>query len=266
MGYFDKDYLLMNENGNKSGYYSFFFNGESSKKRKSTRYLEHTSQENVKLHLIDNSNYNYPEQFKTFQGITSPEVLYCLGDLSLFRRHIIMIGGSRNASNRAQELAYKCGRLIAEQGFTVASGYARGVDMAAHLGALEAGGDTIAILPYGLFKFKLNHAIREVFDLERVLVVSELPPSSRFTVRSALSRNKLLVALSRAVIVIEPSKTGGTWFSARYAGKMGKPLYFLEGKRKYMISKLESIGGKRLQVKNGAPELSKICEDAGKGE
>ena len=184
----------MNENKNISGYHSFPFNGESPEKSNSTRYLEHTSQENVKLHLIDNSNYNYPEQFKTFKGLTSPEVLYCLGDSSLFRKHIIMIGGSRNASNRAQELAYKCGRLIAEQGFTVASGYARGVDMAAHLGALEAGGDTIAILPYGLFKFKLNHAIREVFDLERALVVSELPPSSRFKVISALIRNKLLVA------------------------------------------------------------------------
>ena len=183
-----------------------------------------------------------------------------MGNLSIFKKQAIMVCGARNASKIGLELAYKCGRLIAEQRFTLASGYARGVDIAAHLGALEAGGDTIAILPYGLLKFRLNHEMREGFDLERFLAVSELHPLCPFTVRNAFRRNKILVAISKAVIVVEPGETGGTWYSAQYASKIGKPLYFLEGMRPSIISKLESMGGQRLEVNKHTPDLKKVYE------
>lgn len=222
-----------------------------------------TQHEESNLLEIHEDHYDYPEQFKSFLGNETPRVLFCIGNYSLLKNQIIMICGARNASENGRELAYKCGRLIAEQGYTVASGYARGVDMAAHLGALEAGGSTIAILPYGLLKFKVNRAIREAFEceqflFEQFLAVSELPPSCPFTGRNALRRNKLLVALSGAVIVIESGETGGTWFSAKYASTKDKPLYFFEGLRQDVIPKLESIGGKRLKIKKGAPDLRKI--------
>jgi len=224
----------------------------------STSCPDFTQQEKCNLLEIHEDHYDYPEQFKSFLGNKTPRVLFCIGNYSLLKSQVIMICGSRNASGHGCELAYKCGRLIAEQDYTVASGYARGVDIAAHLGALEAGGSTIAILPYGLLKFRINRAIREAFDFEQFLAVSELPPSCPFTGRNALRRNKLLVALSRAIIVIESGETGGTWFSAKYASKKDKPLYFFEGLRPDVIPKLESIGGKRLKIKKGAPDLRKI--------
>ena len=207
---------------------------------------------------IGRGSRDYPEQLISLFEKRSPAELFCHGDVSLFKTPLIMVCGARNASAAACNLAYACGRLIAEQGYTVASGYARGVDMAAHLGALEAGGSTIAILPYGLGKFKLQSEIAALFANEQFLVVSEVPYMGRFTVPRALGRNKLLVKLSCAVIVIEPGESGGTWFSAEYTSKKGKPLYFIEGERLEVIPKLEEIGGKRIQIIANAPDLREM--------
>ncbi len=227
-------------------------------------FLESDQHEYYKLLEIPKRNSNYPEQFISFLCKSAPKKIFCLGNLSLIsKNNVIMICGARNSSEKARELAYKCAMLIAERGNTIASGYARGIDMAAHFGALKAGGDTIAIVPYGLLKFKVKNVIREVFDIERFLVVSELTPLRPFSVRNALRRNNLLVALSNAVIAIEPGKSGGTWNSAECARKIGKPLYFLEGIRKSIIPKLESMGGKRLNVNFGTPDLKLIYEEIG---
>ena len=78
----------------------------------------------------------------------------------------------------------------------------------------------MTISPYGLLNFRLNREMKDGFDLERFLAVSELQPSCRFTVRNAFRRNKLLVAISKAVIVVEPGETGGTCYSAQYASKI----------------------------------------------
>jgi DNA processing protein len=201
---------------------------------------------------------HYPGQYKTFWGDNMPGVLYCLGNSSLFTDKIVMICGSRDVSKKGLEIAYKCGRLCAEMGYIVASGYARGVDMAAHQGVLENGGGTIAILPYGLGKFRRNNVLSEVFDFNSFLAVSELPLSFPFTAGNALRRNKLLVALSHAVIVVESREKGGTWFSAKYAGSKNKPLYYFEGLRKDVAPKLKSVGGIRLRTIKGVPDLKKV--------
>ncbi|MFC1489610.1 DNA-processing protein DprA [Candidatus Latescibacterota bacterium] len=227
----------------------------SNKKLSNSDYTQYAIEHLEEIHV---DNINYPEQYKSFWGSKLPQTLFCMGNNTLLRNKIVMVCGSRNVSELGLETAYKCGRLIAEMGFTVASGYARGVDMAAHQGALEGGGDTIAILPYGLGKFKKNGALSSTFDFNKFLAVSELPVTYPFTAGSALRRNKLLVALSQAVIVVESQEKGGTWFSARYAGKKEKPLFFFEGMRKDVAPKLRSIGGVRLQIKNGAPDLRKI--------
>ena len=266
MSFIDDDevsYVDSDEDGYERSLTDFDVNQYSSGKSYSTPSLEWEQHEENYLSEIAYFNNHYPEQLKSFLYNGFPEKLFCMGNLSLFKKQIIMICGSRNSSEKGLKLAYKCGRLVAEQGYTVASGYARGVDMAAHLGALESGGDTIAIVPYGLLKFRVKNAMSEAFDIDRFLAVSELPPLCPFTVGNALRRNKLLVALSNAVIVIEPGETGGTWHSAECARKMSKPLYFHEGIRHNIITKLESMGGERLKVIRGAPDLKVIYEKIG---
>ena len=208
--------------------------------------------------IIIDGESNYPPELINYLNNKRPRALFCMGDISLLNRHSIFVCGARNASKKGREIAYKCGRLIAEAGYVVASGYARGVDVAAHHGALDAGGSTIAILPYGLSRFSVRRALGDVFDPENFLVVSEMPPSCGFLVKAALRRNKILVALANAVIVIEPGESGGTWHSVRKARSLQKPLFFHEGARPEIIGRMEKMGGERLDIKKGAPVLSKV--------
>ena len=171
-----------------------------------------------------------------------------------------MLCGARNASENALDLAYRVACQLAEMRVAVASGYARGVDMAAHQGALSTGGDTIAVLPYGINRFKVTRPLREVFDFEHFLATSELLPAYRFTVTGALRRNRLLAALSDAVIVVEPGDTGGTWYSVQTARDFDKPLFFLEGRRKDFIDALEKNGGVRIPVSRGNPDLTGVLD------
>ena len=269
MSFIDDDeilYVNAGEDGCERSLPDSDMNQYPSGKSYSTSFLEWEQHEENNLTEIAYFDHHYPEQLKSCLFKDFPKKLFCMGNLSLFKKQIIMICGSRDSSEKGLKLAYKCGRLIAEQGYAVASGYARGVDMAAHLGALEAGGDTIAIVPYGLLKFRVKSAMNEAFDIDRFLAVSELPPLCPFTARNALRRNKLLVAVSNAVVVIEPGETGGTWHSAECARKMGKPLYFNEGVRSNKKKRLELMGGKRLKVSRGAPDLKVIYERIGQGD
>jgi DNA processing protein len=200
----------------------------------------------------------YPEQLTGALGDAAPRKLSCCGEISLLARPCVMVCGARDASETAIGLAYRCGELLAASGMVVASGYARGVDLAAHRGALDGGGSTLAVLPFGIARFKIHRNIRDVFDPERFLMVSELEPWQVFSSYAALRRNKLLAALAAAVIVVEPGETGGTWYSAERASRMGRPLFFLEGNRPEIVSRLESLGGLRLEVREGEPDIHPV--------
>ena len=210
------------------------------------------------VQIIRDGDKNYTIKYTQLLGNKRPKMLFCMGDITLLNEPTIFVCGARNASKMGLELAYKCGRLIAEEGFVVVSGYARGVDMEAHLGALEAGGSTVAILPYGLSRFSVRRALMDAFEPGRFLAASELPPTCSFKVHAAFRRNKLLAALADAVIVVEPGESGGTWYSAKKACSLQKPLFYFEGSRPEIIHEIESLGGKRLTMKNGAPQLQGV--------
>ena len=199
-----------------------------------------------------------PPRFQSLPARSRPRVLHLSGGQSLFWKESVVVCGARNASEEALESAYRCGRLIADAGLVTASGYARGVDMAAHRGALEAGGETVAFLPFGLARFRLHRDLTEVFDPRRFLAVTDEEDFIVFSTRTALKRNKLLVAHAAAVIVVEPGESGGTWYSAEKAAELERPLFFLEGERPETVERLESLGGKRIVVRNGAPDLSEV--------
>ncbi|MBN1291394.1 MAG: DNA-processing protein DprA [Candidatus Latescibacteria bacterium] len=209
---------------------------------------------------IDSNNGYYPEQLKLYLGVNRPKILFSLGKASILKQRLIMVCGARNVSEMGFEIAYKCGRCIVENGYAVASGYARGVDRGAHFGALEAGGETVAMVPYGLSRFRVHSGLATVFDPERVVAISEAPPDCGFTVNFAFRRNKILAALAEAVIVIEPGEGGGSWYSAERARRMGRPLYFFEGARLDVIDRMGRLDGKRLEVKHSEPDLTPVFE------
>ena len=117
----------------------------------------------------------------------------------------------------------------------VVSGYAKGIDSAAHLGALTAEGTTTLVLPYGIKELRQKTAFRE-FDWKRdVLAVSQFNPDARWLARNAMARNKLVCALSKAVIVIASGperdargKMSGTFNTAKTALGMNVPLFVFD--------------------------------------
>ena len=219
--------------------------------------------ENMPVRLVWEKDYDYPVKLSDAFRKKRPGVLFCIGNVAFLNKPSIFICGAREASDTGREIAYKCGRLAAEAGYVVISGYARGVDIAAHTGAVEGGGNTLALLPYGLARFSVRRELSELFNPDNFLVASELPPTCGFIVKGALRRNTLMVGLADAVIVIEPGESGGTWFSAERAADMKRPLFFHEGARPEIVPRMESMGGERLQVRNGAPVLDGVYERCG---
>lgn len=201
-----------------------------------------------------------PESLRSLPDRDRPAFLSMAGDDAILREPMVMVCGARDASETALDAAQRCGRLVAEAGYVAASGFARGVDMAAHRGALEAGGRTVALVPYGLSRFRLHRELGDAFDPDRFLAASELGHWQVFTAHHALHRNKLLAALARAVVVIEPGEGGGSWYSAKKAVELGRPLFFIEGERPEMMGRLMLLGGTRIEVRGGEPDMGEVWE------
>ena len=214
----------------------------------------------VRKLILNNSLYKH--LFDAIPEGRKPETLHCYGDTALLSNPMVMICGSRQASVHGCELAYHCAERLSVQGITVVSGWARGIDRAAHAGALDAGGDTIAFLPYGINKLFRQRGFSGNYPVEHLLAVSHTGPDERFSVNTAYQRNRYMAAVSSAVIAIEPGDTGGTWYSARQARKLNKPLFYLEGGRDDYRYRLEKIGAVRLDIVDGWPIVDEVSQIA----
>ncbi len=217
------------------------------------------------IEVVVRGDGRYPGALSRTFPRKAPRMIFMKGNLSLLSRPGIMVCGSRGASGLGLDFAYKCGRLVAEAGYVLISGYARGADMAAHLGALEAGGESMALVPYGLTRFSVRSVLADVLDEGNFLVGSELPPVSGFTVKAALRRNRFLAAMAGAVIVVEPGDTGGTWYTAERAAGMGRPLFHFTGERGEAGERLASLGSRGIVMRRNAPVLDEVYACRGGG-
>lgn len=162
-------------------------------------------------------------------------MLFIKGQRKLLTSDGVAIVGSRNVSDIGIRVARKLATELASVGLNVVSGYAKGVDSDAHLGALAAEGTTTMVLPYGIKELRQKSAFRE-FDWQRnVLAVSQFDPNVKWLARNAMARNKLVCALSKAVVVIESGpekdsqgKMSGTFNTAQTALSMNLPLFVLD--------------------------------------
>ena len=194
---------------------------------------------------------DYPEALKGFSS--SPAVLYVRGDAGRLSRTGLGICGSRNASPKGIDFAKRFGDVAAKIGAVEISGYARGVDTNAHLGSLEAGGDTIVVLAEGILHFRLKRVLRALGDIEeRVTVISEFPVRRQWQVHSAMVRNQTICALSVALVVVEAGSTGGTLDAGKKCLRQGKPLLVVE----YGDQAATPEGNKELIQRGGLPVTS----------
>lgn len=191
------------------------------------------------IDFLDPGDSAYPERVR--QRLESPPWLFYRGPrprpLRLLQRPGVAIVGARNASplglSCAERIAYK----LAQRGVNVISGYARGVDRLAHLGALRASrGGTTIVLSEGILHFAPKGELRHLEGWERrALIVSQFPPTAPWRASQAMTRNRMICALADAVLVVEAGperdsrgKRSGSFHSGLTALDLGVPLFVLE--------------------------------------
>lgn len=157
-----------------------------------------------------------------------PPVLWALGDVGLMARPCIAVVGARVASAGGQRIARGLAQQLGEAGHVVVSGLARGVDAAAHLGALPTG--TVAVLGGGvddIYPPDNAELYRQV--VARGCVISENPMGARAQARDFPRRNRIISGLSRGVIVVEAEIRSGSLITARLAAEQGRDVFAVPG-------------------------------------
>jgi len=158
-----------------------------------------------------------------------PPALWWRGDPAAARPPAVALVGSRAASAAALEMAFTLGFELAARGVIVVSGLARGVDSAAHRGALD-GGRTIAVLGSGLAcMYPPEHAALARTIAEHGLVVSEHPPAAPPLAFHFPLRNRIISGLSRAVVVVEAGPGSGSLITAAAALEQGREVMAVPG-------------------------------------
>jgi len=156
----------------------------------------------VGIWIITRSSSDYPKQLKKKLKHLSPPVLYGVGNPKLLNQPSIAVVGSRKAPKEALEFAHKFGNKIANDGYTLVSGGAKGVDETAMMGALKGGGTVIGILPDNLLKASLSSQYRNALMNNELVLISTHYPESPFSAVNALRNNKYIYAQSIATIIV----------------------------------------------------------------
>lgn len=154
-------------------------------------------------------------------------IIFYWGNTSLFYEPSIGMCGSRSATPLGLRAAQACGEEVSLRNMVVVSGYAKGVDTATHLAALNVGGKTIIVLAEGFNHFRTKREFAGKLDPRRVLVISQFPPTQPWSAYAAMARNSLIFGLSRALVVVEAGEKGGTLAAGQGALRMGRPVFVL---------------------------------------
>ena len=159
---------------------------------------------------------------------SAPPLLIVKGDLRLLERPMVAIVGARNASAAACRFARGLAHDLGREGVVVVSGLARGIDAAAHDGAMESG--TIGCAAGGLDIFyPPENRERQTRMFEVGLVVSERPPGLEPRAKDFPRRNRIIAALSQACVVVEAAPRSGSLITARMAAEAGREVMAVPG-------------------------------------
>lgn len=201
--------------------------------------------------FITTRDAGYPKLLKEIHD--PPIGLYRKGGYD-FGQACIAIVGSRRTTLYGQAVAKKLGAELARLGFCVVSGLARGIDTAAHEGALSAGGKTAAVLGCGIdiiYPPENLALYRQVAETGAIL--SEFPFGRRADRQSFPMRNRVVSGICEAVVVVETDTDGGSMITARFAGEQGRLIFAVPGR----IDQATSRGCHQL-IRDGATLLTGV--------
>jgi DNA processing protein len=179
--------------------------------------------------LVGFEDDDFPALLSTIPD--APLALYWRGSLTALERPGVAIVGARRASRYGRDLARGLAREVSKRGATVVSGLALGIDGAAHLGALDAGGPTIAVLGSGLNRIQPRTHLplaRRILE-HGGLIVSEYPLDQPGWPAQFPERNRLISGLSAGVVVVEASEKSGSLITANFATEQGRDVMAVPG-------------------------------------
>jgi len=183
--------------------------------------------------IISRSDIDYPIRYKKHLKDKAPPLLFGVGDRSLLNGGGLGIVGSRNVDQEGEAFTRKVAKQCAENQMPVVSGGARGVDQISMTAALEAGGVTIGVLAENLLKKSVERSARHAIAEGRLLLLSPYHPTARFSVGTAMGRNKLIYGMADYGLVVSAEyKKGGTWTGAEEELKreISLPVFVRVGK------------------------------------
>jgi DNA processing protein len=209
--------------------------------------------------VITQQSPMYPRQLREIHA--PPIVLYVWGELNERDQHAIGIIGSRRTTHYGTESAKKLSYQLAYSGLTVISGLARGIDTAAHQGALAAKGRTIAVIGSGLSKLypPENAALADKIRSGNGAIVSEFSMEIEPDRQTFPMRNRIISGWSHGILVVEAGLNSGALITASHAIEQGRSVYAVPGH----INAPSAIGSNRL-IQQGAKlvmDANDILED-----
>ena len=190
-------------------------------------------------------------------GISSPPpVLYCRGDPEILDSHQIAVVGARAATRGGRERARALAGELAACGLVVTSGLARGIDAAAHRGALDAGGRSVAVVATGLDRIypRSNAALAEELG-EMGVVITERACGTPPLPANFPRRNRLISGLSLGVLVVEASLRSGSLITARLAADEGREVFAVPGSVDNPLSR-----GCHALIRDGAKLVESVAD------
>lgn len=181
------------------------------------------------IRLLTRASDGYPRLLQEIHD--PPAILFAAGDLAPADNLAIGIVGARHATHYGLAQAERLAASLSRSGLTIVSGLARGIDAAAHRGALSAGGRTLAVLGSGLVNvYPPEHRQLAAEVARQGCVLSEAPPRAEPRVGSFPQRNRIISGLSLGVIVVEASTTSGSLITARLAAEQGREVFAVPGR------------------------------------
>jgi DNA processing protein len=180
------------------------------------------------ISLMHRESETYPAALREISD--APALLYYRGTVTPADSRCVAIVGSRHCTNYGRRTATRLAEGLARAGWTVVSGLARGIDAAAHQGALKTGGRTLAVLAGGLSKiYPPEHGELADQVAHQGALISEMPMATGPLPELFPRRNRIISGLSRAVVIVEAAEKSGALITARLAGEQGREVLAVPG-------------------------------------
>jgi len=210
------------------------------------RIHDETAREDGSTRVLTRADAEYPSRLAEIPD--APATLHVRGRLLDEDALAVAIVGSRRATTYGLEVAETLAADLAARGVTIVSGLARGIDSAAHRGALRVGGRTLAVLGSGVDVIYPPENRRLAVEIaERGALLSQFAPGTPPLPQNFPIRNQVIAAISLAVVVVEAAERSGSLITARLAAELGREVLAVPGR----ITTSESRGANRL-IQDGA--------------